>query len=32
VRLASMDEPILVALVEQVLGDDEVVSSSSPRA
>jgi hypothetical protein len=28
VRLASMDETVLAALVEQVLGDDESVSSS----
>ena len=28
VRLASMDEPVLAALVEQVLAGDELVSSS----
>jgi hypothetical protein len=28
VKLASMDEPILAALVEQVLTGDELVSSS----
>ncbi len=28
VKLASMDEPVLAALVEQVLGDDELASSS----
>jgi hypothetical protein len=27
VRLATMDEPVLAALVEHVLGDDESVSS-----
>ena len=27
VRLASLDEPVLAALVEQVLGDDELTSS-----
>jgi hypothetical protein len=28
VKLASMDEPVLAALVEQVLSDDELASSS----
>jgi len=27
VRLASLDEPVLAALVEHVLGDDESVSN-----
>ena len=26
-QLASLDEPVLAALVEQVLGDDELASS-----
>ena len=28
VKLASLDEPVLAALVEQVLADDELASSS----
>ncbi len=28
VRLASMDEPVLAALVEHVLADDEITSSA----
>lgn len=28
VRLASLDEPVLAALVEQVLADDELASSA----
>jgi hypothetical protein len=28
VKLASMDEPVLAALVEHVLGDDELAPSS----
>ena len=28
VKLASMDDDVLAALVEQVLGDDKAVSSS----
>jgi hypothetical protein len=28
VRLASLDEPVLAALLDQVLADDELASSS----
>jgi UDP:flavonoid glycosyltransferase YjiC (YdhE family) len=28
VKLASLDEPVLAALVDQVLADDELASSS----